>query len=87
MNTSHTIRVSAMRSTILAAALALVVAPAAIAQETSRGAVVVYPVVFSRNSGSSGSRQTAVRAVQEVLEKAGYTLISGTVAANTWASS
>ncbi len=60
------------------------VIPAAFAQETSRGSVVVYPVIYSRNSGTKGSRATAVNTVGEVLQKAGYTLISDTVAANTW---
>ena len=58
--------------------------PMAIPQETSRGSIVVYPVVYSRNSGTATSRNTGVRSVQEVLQKAGYTLVSSTVAANTW---
>jgi hypothetical protein len=62
--------------------------PSAIAQDaardTPRGTVVVYPVVFSRNSGDDTSRKTAVRSVQEVLQKAGYTMISNTVASNAW---
>lgn len=58
--------------------------PMALTQERSRGSVVVYPVVYSRNSGGETSRKTGVRSVEEVLQKAGYTLISGTVAANTW---
>ena len=67
-------------------AMMILVAPLqpAIAQETSKGAIVVYPVVYSRDSGSDTSRKTGVRSVQEVLQKAGYTLISNTVAANTW---
>ena len=58
--------------------------PMAFAQETTRGSVVIYPIVYSRNSGTKSSRQTAVRAVQEALQKAKYTLISDTVAAKTW---
>lgn len=54
------------------------------AQENSKGAIVVYPVVYSRNSGTGTSRKTGVRSVQEALQKAGYTLVSSTVAANTW---
>jgi hypothetical protein len=58
--------------------------PLARAQETARGTIVVYPVVFSRNSGTVTSRKTGVEAIKQVLQKAGYTLISSTVAANTW---
>lgn len=58
--------------------------PMVAAQATSRGSIVVYPIVYSRNSGTETSRKTGVRSVQEVLQKAGYTLISNTVAANTW---
>ena len=58
--------------------------PLALAQQASKGTVVVYPLVYSRNSGTETSRRTGVRSVQEVLQKAGYTLISSTVAANTW---
>jgi hypothetical protein len=57
---------------------------AATAQESSKGTVVVYPVVYNRDSGSKGSREAAVQAVGEALQKAGYTLISDTVAENTW---
>ncbi len=71
--------------TALAAMISLATAlPLAHAQETSRGAAVVYPVVYSRNSGTETSRKTGVGVVKEVLQKAGYTLISSTVAANTW---
>lgn len=73
-----------MLAAIAAAALWTAGLPAASAQEASRGSVVVYPVVYSRNSGAAGSRATGVRAVREVLQKAGYTLLSDTVAANTW---
>jgi len=76
------------RLTVLTALAAIMIwsaaLPMALAQETSRGAVVVYPVVYNRNSGSETSRKTGVGAVKEVLQKAGYTLISSTVAANTW---
>jgi len=65
--------------TLWAAAL-----PMALAQEKSKGAIVVYPVVYSRNTGTETSRKTGVRSVEEVLQKAGHTLISSTVAANTW---
>ena len=58
--------------------------PAAIAQENSRGTAVVCPVVYNRDSGSEGSRVTAVQAVGEAMQKAGYTLVSDTVGANTW---
>lgn len=58
--------------------------PVASAQETSKGSAVVYPVVYSRDSGSKGSRETGVQAVSEALQKAGYTLISEAVATNTW---
>lgn len=69
----------------LAAAVIWTILPSkATAQETSRGSIVVYPVVYSRNSGDQTSRKTGVRSADEVLQKAGYTLISGTVAANTW---
>jgi hypothetical protein len=58
--------------------------PLAIAQQTSRGTVVVYPVVYSRDSGSETSRRTGVMAVREALQKAGYSLISDAVAASMW---
>jgi hypothetical protein len=81
MNTTH-------RKTIVTTLAALLICttalPMAFAQETPRGTVVVYPVVFSRNSGTSTSRRMAVEAVNAVLQKAGYTLISSTVAANAW---
>ncbi|MEP6756553.1 MAG: hypothetical protein ABJA67_13690 [Chthonomonadales bacterium] len=70
--------------TIAAAAIASTFNPTANAQGASKGAVVIFPIVYSRNSGSSGSRETAVQSVGEVLQKAGYTLISNTVAENTW---
>jgi len=58
--------------------------PVATAQDRPLGSAVVYPIVYSRNSGSETSRQTGVRSVREVLQKKGYTLISNTVAANAW---
>ena len=58
--------------------------PTAFAQKATRGFAVVYPIVYSRDSGTKTSRETAVRAVQEALLKARYTLRSNTVAANTW---
>lgn len=81
MNTMHG---KAVFTALAAGMLWAAALPMAIAQETSRGAAVVYPIVYSRNSGSETSRQTGVRSVREVLQKAGYTLISNTVAANTW---
>jgi len=70
---------------VLTSALILAVTcPAVIAQETSKGTVVIYPVVYNRNSGAKGSREAGVQAVAEALQKAGYTLISDTVAENTW---
>ena len=70
---------------ILASAMNLaVLCPAVSAQETSKGTVVIYPVVYNRNSGAKGSREAGVQAVSEALQKAGYTLISDTVAENTW---
>ncbi len=81
MNTAHKKFVFSALAAVMIWATAL---PMALAQEASRGTIVVYPVVYSRASGAKGSRVTAVRAVQETLEKAGYTLLSSTVAANTW---
>jgi len=52
------------------------------AQETPKGTVVLCPASF--NKGSETSRKTAVGTVREVLQKAGYTLISDTVAADNW---
>jgi hypothetical protein len=73
---------------ILAATMTTAIGLAALvpvrAQEKSLGSAVVYPIVYCRNSGTKGSRETAVASVREVLQKAGYTLVSGTVAANTW---
>jgi hypothetical protein len=53
-------------------------------QTTRKGTAVVYPVLFKRNSGSDTSRATAIQAIGEVLQKSGYTLASGDVAASTW---
>ena len=72
--------IAALAATIIWAAAV----PAARAQETARGTAVVYPIRIRRNSGDPTSRQTGVTAVHEALEKAGFTLISDTVAANTW---
>jgi hypothetical protein len=58
--------------------------PMAIAQDRSLGSVVVFPIVFSKDTGSPTSQKTGVNAVREVMQKAGYTLISNTVAANAW---
>lgn len=58
--------------------------PPANAQDRPRGNVAVYPVVYSRNSGSEASRRTGVRSVEEAMQKAGYSLISSRVAANAW---
>jgi hypothetical protein len=81
MNTTHKKSVFTALAALMICATAL---PMACAQETTRGTVVVYPVVFSRNSGTETSRKTGVEAVKQVVQKAGYTLISSTVAANTW---
>jgi len=81
MNTTH---MKSVFTTVAAMVLWSAALPMAGAQETSRGAVVVYPVVYSRNSGSETSRKTGVTAVKEALQKSGFTLISSTVAANTW---
>lgn len=69
---------------VAAVAISARAAPRLSTQVSPHGAVVVYPVVYSRDSGSVTSRKTGVRAVLEALQKSGYTLISGTVAANTW---
>lgn len=81
MNATHRKYVIAALVAVMIWASAL---PMAIAQERSRGTVVVYPIVYSRDSGGETSRKTGVRSMEEVLQKAGYTLISSTVAANTW---
>lgn len=77
-----------IRKGLLAAAICIaclaVVLPVALSQEKPRGLVVVYPIVYSRNSGTTSGRKTGVTAIKETVQKAGYTLISGTVAANTW---
>lgn len=81
MNTTHMKSIyTAMAATTMWASCL----PATHAQESSRGAAVVFPVVYSRNSGSAGSRKTAVASVGEALQKAGFTLVSDTVGANTW---
>jgi hypothetical protein len=49
-----------------------------------KGTAVVYPVVFSRDSGAEGSRKTAVASVREALQKAGYSLASNSAAASVW---
>ena len=81
MNTTH-------RRTVLTALAAVMLwvaaLPMAIAQDRSLGSAVIYPIVFGKGTGSETSRQTGVRSVREVLQKAGYTLISSTVAANAW---
>lgn len=77
-------RIRAVLTSMVGAIVWVAALPTAHAQQTSRGSAVVYPVVFSRNSGAKGSRETAVRSVREAFQKAGYTLVSDTVAANTW---
>ncbi len=73
--------------TVLAAATSLVLAELqVVAQEKSLGIAVIYPIVYSRGSGSSGSRETAVQSVRSVLQKGGYTLVSDSVASSTWKS-
>jgi hypothetical protein len=81
MNTMHRKSVFTALAALLICATAL---PMAKAQETSKGAAVIYPVIYSRNSGTETSRMTGLNSVREVLQKAGYTLISSTVAAHTW---
>jgi hypothetical protein len=78
-------------STLLAAAAIMAASPQrAHAQDRDRdrdrdrGTAVVYPVVFTRNSGDDTSRKTAVRSIEESLQKAGYTIVSGRVAAGAW---
>lgn len=71
-------------SVLGAAALLAIGAQAASAQERVRGTVAVYPVVFSHNSGDETSRKTAIRSIEESLQKGGFTQISDRVAANTW---
>jgi len=68
--------------TLVAAMIWAAALTSASAQERSQGTAVVYPVVFT--NGTDTSRKTAVDAVREVLQKAGYTLISDRVAADTW---
>ncbi len=58
--------------------------PSALAQQSDRGSVAAFPVVFSENNGTPDSHETAVQAVKEILQKAGYTLTSNEVARNTW---
>ena len=63
----------------------MLLAAIAVAQaRPGRGTAVVYPVVFSRNSGAHGSRVVAVRSVNEMLERGGFTLISHWRAAGAW---
>jgi hypothetical protein len=70
---------------LFAAAAILAGSPqASCAQDRERGTVVVYPVIFNHNSGDTTSRKTAVRSVEESLQKGGFTLVSGMLAANTW---
>ncbi len=56
----------------------------AIASKRALPPAVVYPVVFSNHSGTRTARETAVTAVREALQKAGYPLLSNTSAAQTW---
>src|ERR1700722_14915747 len=71
--------------TFLAAAVILMASPqVSHAQDRDKGTVVAYPVVFAHNSGDDTSRKTGIRSIHEALEKAGCTLISDRVAANTW---
>lgn len=83
MNTIHKSSVFAL---VVAVMLCACIASRATAQETSRGTVVVYPVVFTNDSGDETAQRTAVQSVREDLQRAGYTMISNTVAANTWES-
>ncbi len=76
------LRIVALLTVVCCLAPSAVAAPRG--QQDSKGTAVVYPIVFKRQSGTKGSHATAVQAVREVLQKAGYTLISDTVAASAW---
>jgi hypothetical protein len=81
MNTTHRKSVFTALAAMMLWAAAL---PMAVAQDRPLGSVVIYPIVFSKDSGSPTSQKTGVNAVREVMQKAGYSLISSTVAANAW---
>ncbi|MDE2126039.1 MAG: hypothetical protein KGJ62_05565 [Armatimonadetes bacterium] len=66
-----------------AAAMTFIILSVAGAQP-NRGTAVVYPIVFSRNSGAHGSRVVAVRSVDEMMQRGGFTLVSRTRAAEAW---
>ena len=55
-----------------------------LAQEREHGSVVVYPVVFTHNSGDDTSRKTAIASIEEAMQKGGYSIVSRNVAASTW---
>ncbi len=79
---------AAIRIVALLCVVSFSIAPPTVAaphgRQASKGTAVVYPIVFKRRSGTDGSHATALQAVREVLQKAGYTLISDTVASSTW---
>jgi hypothetical protein len=76
---------STVACSLFAAAALLAIAPqASHAQDREKGTVAVYPIIFNHNSGDETSRKTAIAAIDETLQKGGFTLISSRVAANTW---
>jgi hypothetical protein len=76
---------STVACSLFAAAALLAIAPqTSHAQDREKGTVAVYPIIFNHNSGDETSRKTAIGAIDESLQKGGYTLISSRVAANTW---
>jgi hypothetical protein len=71
--------------TLLAATAMFAAAPQpANAQERERGTVVVFPLIFSHNGGDETSRNTGRMAVNETLQKGGYTLIPAGLGESAW---
>lgn len=52
----------------------------------SRGTAVVWPIVYSDNTGTKTARSTGVQSVDQALQKGGFTLVPENVAASTWKS-
>ena len=58
----------------------------AFAAQKSKGTAVVWPIVYSDNTGTKTARSTGVQSVDQALQKGGYTLVPENVAASNWKS-
>jgi len=74
-----------MRTAFAVMAAALVWSASSItAHAQDRGVVALGPVVFRHNSGTETSRKTAIKSVEEILEKSGFTVLPNIEGERTW---